>query len=278
MRNVILLPVLALAGGFGGFLLRSWELSSAFEASGLVVPRAPATTALVVLSLLVAAVFILLCRKPKCVLQGYDDAFAVPNYGLYLPVIAAACLCLLLAGLLGLRDAFSGGTRSLLRLLLWVLCLVSFVCVLMTALASLRGRRKHPGILLVPAYTFCVWLVVAYQKRAADPAVVDYMYELFAIICAMLAFYFTAGFSFSKIKVWPWSVFCLLSVYFGIVTLADDHETGQRLLVLFCILDQLATGGVLLYNAFAVKPRRLLKDGRMPGRAENETEKDGPAK
>ena len=278
MQKMILLPALALAGGFGGFLLRSWELSTAFEATGLAVPWAPATTALVVLSLLMAAVFIFLCRKPRCAPKGYDDAFAVPNYGLYLPVSAAACLCLLLAGLLGLRGELSGGTRGLLWLLLWVLCLVSFVCVLLAALASLRGRSKRPGILLLaPAYTLCVWLVAAYQKWAADPVVVNYMYELIAIICALLAFYFTAGFAFSRVKVRTCSVFCLLSVYFGIITLADDHGTGQRLLVLFCILYQLATAGVLLYNAFTVKPRRLLRNERMPGRAENETGEGTPA-
>lgn len=278
MPKVILLPLLATAGGFGGFLLRRWELTAVFDASGLAVPWAPATVALILWSLLIAVVFFFFCRNLRNELKGYDDSFTVPNYGLYLPVIAMACACLLLAGVFGLYGTFSGGAPGLLRLLLWVLCLISLVCIVYTTLANFRGQeRKFDLMLLLPAYTFCVWLVVAYQKRAADPVVLDYMYELFAIVCALLAFYFTAGFSFSKPKVWPCSIFCLLAVYFGIVTLADGRELEQRLLVLFSILYHLATVTVLLYNAFAIKPKRLLKSGRMPARAKDKTDRDTSA-
>ena len=56
MLRVILLPVLAVVGGVGGFFLRRWELATAFEAeTGLAIPGAPATVALIVLSVVVAA-------------------------------------------------------------------------------------------------------------------------------------------------------------------------------------------------------------------------------
>ena len=275
MPIVILLPLLALAGGLGGLFLRRWELATAFEDSGLAVPWAAAAVVLVVWSALMAAAFILLCRRPRHALKQYEQAFAAPERWDYLVVAGVASACLLLAGVLGLRAEFSGGSPGLLRILLWLLCLVSFVCVIFTILKNFRGQgRRFNLMLLAPAYTFCVWLVASYQQRAADPVVQDYMYELFAIICALLAFYFTAGFSFAKARVWPCAVFCLLAVYFGIVTLADSHPLSQRLLILFSVLYQLATVTVLLYNAFAVKPKRLQADRRMPGRAEADEEID----
>ena len=276
MPKVILPPLLALAGGFGGFLLRRWELSAAFDASGLAIPWAPSSLLLILWSLLIAGAILLLCRKPLHAPKGYDDGFAAVGNLYYLVLSAVAAVCLLLAGVLGLGGEFTGGAPGLLRMLLWVLCLVSCICVVSTVLANFRGaQRSFNLILLAPAYTFCVWLVVAYQQRAADPVVQDYMYELFAIICALLAFYFTAGFSFGKAKVWPCAVFCLLSVYFGVVTLADGHETAQRLLVLFSVFYQLAAAAVLLNNTFAVRPKRLLRAERMPERAEDDAEETG---
>ena len=235
--------------------------------------------ALAALSLLVAAVFLLLCRNPRNESRQYGDAFAADGRWGYLILSGVASAMLLLAGVFGLLGEFSGGSPGLLRILLWFLCLVSFLCVIFTVLANFRGERLNSSMmLLAPAYTFCVWLVTAYQKRAADPVVLDYMYELLAIICALLAFYFIAGFSFSKGQVWSSALFCLLSVYFGIVTLADGHEVRQRLLILFSILYHLATVSVLLYNAFAVKPKRLLKPQRMPRGARTDRQtKNAPA-
>ena len=66
--------------------------------------------------------------------------------------------------------------------------------------------------LLMPAYTCCMWLIVAYQARAADPVILDYVYELFAIIAVLLGLYFIAGFSFERPKVRRASFFSLLGV------------------------------------------------------------------
>lgn len=258
MLQVILLPLLAVVGGLGGFFLRRRELATAFEDSGLAIPGVPVTLALIALSLILALVFALLCRGGANKLSTYGDAFSVPGCRAYLAVTAVAAACLLAAALLGLKAELSSGAPRLLRLLLYGMCVVSFACVASTAVNNLRGQgRQYSLALLLPAYTCCLWLVVAYQQRAADPVVLDYVYELFAIICTLLGFYFTAGFSFGRIKPWRCAFFCLLSVYFGIVTLADGHDMSTRLLFLFSILYQLATVTVLLYRAFVRPPKRL---------------------
>lgn len=258
MLKVLLLPLLALVGGAGGFLLRRWELSTAFETSGLAVPFAPTSVALIILSIVLALVFALLCRGAKHEFSGYGDAFCASGGWVYLLICALASANLLIAGISFLANGLLGFTLDVLHSLLGVLCILSFVCVLITALGNFRANHpKYSLALLVPAYTFCLWLVSAYQQRAADPVVLDYVYELFAIICALLGLYFAAAFSFAKAKVWRCSFFCLMSVYFSIVTLADSHDRSTLLLFVFTILYQLATAANLLHNAFSDHPRHL---------------------
>ena len=255
MWNVILLPLLAAAGGVGGFFLRRWELATAFEDSGLAIPWAPASIMLIILSVILALAFALLCRGSKHELKTYRDAFSAPGNWVYLVVTAVAAAHLLVGSLWGWKEELDSGEPHLLRLLLGVMCLLSFFCVLAIILNNFRAKsNQYSLVLLVPAYTCCLWLVSAYQQRAADPVVLDYVYELFAIICTLLGLYFTAGFSFERPRVWRCAFFCLLSVYFGLVTLADDHSLSTRLLFLCSILYQLATVTVLLYHAFVKAP------------------------
>lgn len=258
MLKSVLLPLLAVIGGLGGFFLRRWELATAFESTGLVTPWTAATVTLIVLSFALALAFILLCRKPKNELTTYNDGFSAQGSWLYLAVMALASACLLVAALLGLKAEFFSWPRSILRLLLWVLCIASFFCTLRIALNNFRrAAGKYSTALLIPAYTLCLWLVSSYQKYAADPVILDYVYELLAIICSLLGLYFTAAFSFAKPKFRLCAVFSLAGIYFSIVTLADSHDRATRLLYLFIILYQLANVTVLLKNAFTASPKHL---------------------
>lgn len=258
MLKVFLLPLLAVISGIGGFFLRRWELSTAFDSSGLATPWTPASVMLIVLSIVLALVVAFLCRKQKNELKTYGDAFFAPGNWCYLAVIAFASACLLVASLVGFRREMTLFPRNILRMLLWVLCIVAFFCVLSIALSNFRSiSRKYNVTLLIPAYAFCLWLVSAYQKHAANPVVLDYVYELFAIICTLLGLYFAAAFSFAKAKVWRCAFFSLMGIYFSIVTLADNHNRATQLLYLFAILYQLATVAVLLKNAFATPPKHL---------------------
>ena len=61
MRKDIFLPVLALAGGAVGFLLRLWQYASAYDPSTeLFAHGAPASLALVVWTVLMGALALLL--------------------------------------------------------------------------------------------------------------------------------------------------------------------------------------------------------------------------
>lgn len=258
MLKVFLLPLLAVIGGMGGFFLRRWELSTAFEPSGLVTPWLPASVMLIVLSIVLALVIAFLCRGQKNELKTYDDAFSAPGSWFYLLVLALASACLLVGSLIGFKRTMTSWPRSILHLILWALCIVAFFCVLNIALSNFRSTtRKYNVMLLIPAYAFCLWLVSAYQQHAADPVVLDYVYELLAIICSLLGLYFAAAFSFAKARVWRCAFFSLMGIYFSIVTLADSHDRATQLLYLFAILYLLATVTVLLKNAFTSPLKHL---------------------
>ena len=269
MRKEILLPGIAVGGGVVGFLLRRWELSTAFEPdTGLPISGAPATWALVALTLLVAGVLLLLCpRRAGAFPEGYDQAFCCSN-----PFYATAAITggflLGAAGVLRLfelpqtlaqsmitAEASSFTLRvfllSLPQIALAALCLISALCVIFVAKNNYRseGRGKRSGKLLLPAYTCCLWLITAYQVRAGDPVVLDYIYELFAIISTLLALYFMAGFSFQRSRAILTCFFCLIGCYFSLVTLADAHALDSLLLYAFAIFYLPASAAALLSHA-----------------------------
>ena len=248
MVNLILPLLLVLLGGAGGFFLRRWELATVFEPSGLAILWSPPSLILIALSVVLAAAFALFCRKTRHAPADYNEAFSAQNNWLYLIVMALAAATMLFAGILGLRY---NGYCGILCKLTNFMCLLSFFCILAAAWSNFRGKSlRFSPTLLAPGYTLCLWLVSAYQQQAADPVVLDYVYELLAIICTLIGLYFSAGFSFGRPKIRRCAVFSLLGIYFSMVTLADPHSTADRLLFLFCILYQLASVSALLYHVF----------------------------
>ena len=248
MLNLILPLALALAGGVAGFFLRRWELVSAFDANGLPAPHSAPTLLLIALCLVLAAAFLLLLRRPKYQPADYNEAFSAKNNWLWLVGMALSAAAILFAGLVGLRY---DGYCSLLCKLTNFLCLLSFVCILASAWNNFQGKPLRFSLtLLVPGYTLCLWLVSAYQQRAADPVVLDYVYEMLAIICTLIGLYFSAGYSFARPKFRRCTLFGLLGLFFTLVTLADPHTTADRLMLLFMLLYQLSHLTALLYHGF----------------------------
>lgn len=253
MRKEILLPAVAAVGGLAGFGLRWWELNTAFEPdTGLPISGAPATMALIALSVVVAAVLLILSLTVKYPqFQGYDQAFSAKGNTLYATVGVLSGFLLIGAGGLMAYDFATGANPIYTRLIVAVMAVASGVCVMTTVRDNFKGtgNGKYSVPLLIPAFTFCVWLIAAYQVRAGDPVQLDYVYELFAIITGLLGLYFIAGFSFDKGKCVPAVFFCLLGVYFSITTLADQHDWATLVLYGFSILYLLTSSALLLYNA-----------------------------
>ena len=119
MRKEILLPAVAVAGGGAGFVLRRWELATAFEADTVLpIPGAPATLALIALSVAMAAVLALLCRGKYPSFTGYDEAFQAKGNTLYATAMVLSAFLLLGAAVLMVLSFVQGTNTVYTRLLL----------------------------------------------------------------------------------------------------------------------------------------------------------------
>ena len=227
MRKNVLLPGAALLAGMVGFALRKWELAAAFEPdTGLSIPGAPATLVLIAWSVLAAAVLILLTRRGG-ESRPFDETFAADGSPLYLTAsVVSAFLLLASAGaevvtypltMQSVLPVEEGGSRLAMLLpgLRIGLCVLGFVCVLAVTQNLYRGRGRG---------------------RAADPVILDYAYEIFAIITGLLGIYFITGYSFQTGKPWRTASLCLLGAYFSLVTLADRHNLADIFRYAFTVL------------------------------------------
>ena len=265
MQKRRFLPAAAVVLGGAGFLLRRWELSTAFEPSGLVTSGMPATMALTVLSILAAV----LCAAAGSALRKqdlgrFDDLFALEGRPALLSGLVLSAFLLLAGAALELvqipasyRAAVDGlmanGTGSpilaaFLPAALALLSLLSGIGILLAARKRARGQSVGPysGLLLAPGFLGCLWLIAAYQSRAGDPVVQDYLYELLAIMCVLLSSYYLASFSYEDGKAGRCLCFSLLAVYFSITTLADGHDWSSMVLYGFGILYPLTVSVLLL--------------------------------
>lgn len=271
MRKWFLLPGVAVVGGLVGFFLRRWELTSAFEVeSGLPIPNAPAFWAVFVFSVLMAAVLFFACRGSRASSLGeYDRAFAAKGNKVYMTGITLSAFLFLAAGVFSLfslpEDYQSGLAMTAMssnpsqvsallsvvpKALLGVLILASFVSVLFLGRNSYRAERKakYSASALAPGYTCAFWLISAYQNRTGDPIRQTYIYELFAIIAALLAVYFIASFAFGRGRVSRAAFFSCFAIYFCITTLADRHRFAYVLLYGALLVYLVAQTALLLYN------------------------------
>ena len=264
MRKELILPVTAIVGGAIGFFLRRLELATAFEPdTGLPIEGMPVTWALIALSAAVAVVLLLLCLGVgKGFEGGYDQAFrardAAPymmgmTAGAFLTAAAGVLLLLKLPRLYAEASLETGGFPmfSLVPMvLLAVLCLCSAWSVLMLGKNNYRGEEKgkYSAWLLIPAYTCCMWLIVSYQEHSGDPIILDYVYQLFSVIAAVLGCYFLSGFGFGRSRPAAAAFFSAEAMYFALVTLADAHEPAFLLLYAGCFFYFAASSVALLYN------------------------------
>ncbi len=251
MKKSFFLPGLALLLGVVGFFLRLWELSTAFEPNGLPIPGAPATIALICLSVAVLVVLGLLsfrlCRGKAALTCAQAFTCPLASY-ITLNVICAALL--LGAGAIAVMNYVAQADQQPSHLLVGGLAAASGVCILLSGKKNYRkeGDFRFNGLLLVPPFFACLWLVVVYQFRAGDPIILDYVYQILAIISILLALYFMAGFSFEKgrpiLTLWA----CGLGIYFSFVTLADGHGWMDLCLHTFALCYSFQSAAVLLGN------------------------------
>ncbi|MGI6498664.1 MAG: hypothetical protein ACOX0U_07605 [Oscillospiraceae bacterium] len=249
MKKGVLLSVVTLAAGLAGAVLRWMERETGFEeGTGLALPGNGPAIVLVALTCLLAVFLIVVSVKIKYEPYFWYDKASLTQSALCFGAYCAAAL--LMAGVGGIFawKALSGDAVSLSRLILGAFAVGTATALLLTAKGNYKEREKgrYRFRLLVPPFFCCYWLILAYERRAANPTVLQYVYELFAIICALLAFYYIAGFDFGRARLRRGLFFGQMAGFFSIVTLADGHAAESVLLYAAVTLYLLVYLGALL--------------------------------
>lgn len=264
MRKDIALPALAAAGGAAGFVLRRWQLASAYvPETGLFIHGAPATYALLGLTGLLILAFALGIRGDKEGPEDYLPAFGCPEAG-QMTVLAASGLLMMLAGALGLKDGlavfqmwraapeaypFSNAGAQLLSS---ALCLPAGLGVLLMGRAAYRDELDDWACRLAPfpALAGLVWLFAAHLRHGVEPVLMKYGFTLFAVLLLTLAHYCAAAFLYGRPRRRRTAFLTLSGAAMGIVSLADRPDLFTAAATLAFSLSALALGRALLRNTF----------------------------
>lgn len=218
-----------------GFFLRRRQLATAFESeTGLLIPGRPATAALIALVVVAAAALaalsVALFRGSECP-RGYLANFAAPNLVMGLLTLAAGAM-LFAGGALGIRNFALRMDGRVMRLVLGICLAATGVAVGLTGLLGQQRREakgRFAGALIIPAYCGGVWLLAAFRGHTANPNVMEYVFLLLGIMCAIFACYAAASFSFET----PRPILCAVSSSVGTVLLfiaLADRPRGMDLL------------------------------------------------
>ncbi len=257
MKKKLLPLAVALLGGGVGFGLRKWQLAAGFEAeTGLAIPWAPSTVALVAWSCLTAAALAaLLWRMPHMPRQA-SEAFPAQGKPLFLTAcVLGGFLLLVGGGAEAVTLSASGGSflgagwgTALLPLTRIILSVLGCLSVLVWTQRLARGdeRVRESLAILELCLLFCVWLISDFRTRAIDPVTQSYLYEVLAIVCALMGLYYLAGYAFQTGKPRRTAWFCLLGACFSMVTLADGHSLADVCRYGFIILFLTAHAALLL--------------------------------
>ena len=233
------------------FFVRRWQLSTAFAGEfRLPIPAAPATTALVTLWVLAAAVFILLSLRtsvdPVIRERSHLALYAKQDHLVFGGILCSACLSLIAAPALlldGYRmwaefhsitvygDKIPGGNNGMLVLITAATAALVFIALLVVAKLTFRGTEKGRLGILLPAVGNCLWLMEIYRDSAPDPIRWNYVPLLLAIVCGIL-FYLDWGALYAGVCAPRRTLWMAgMTVVFSAAALAGTWSFGSAMLL-----------------------------------------------
>lgn len=252
MGKKYLLLVVAMIGGIAGIFLRRWQLETSFEPdTGLPIGGTTATLVIALVSAVIVLLLLLLSvslRKEETPSLGYAETFHCRSFFYLLLIWASACFTAA-AAVLHFRESLAQVDTNYLQMFFALLTLFAAASLFLIGKQHYQGKDlKGSLLLLLPAYSICLWLMVCYQHWARDPFVLDYVFALLAIITSMLAHYFIASYAFHKPNQTAVFMSAMLAVYFSFVALAGSADFLNKCLYAAQILYFIPTVYVLCRN------------------------------
>ncbi len=240
MLKKYLLLLVAVLGGGGGLLLRRVHLQNGFEAdTGLPIPGAFSTSMIAIYVLVLVALLLILSISAG----RTEISPAITQERRKTPILALLCFTAsaalsLAAAIMDFRSlqVYVAQTQYEPRMAV-MLFLFAALTVLAGAGIFLIGLQHHrgkslaqSGLLLLPAFSCCLWLLYSYQHWVSDPIVGDYIFALFAIMSGMLAHYFIASQSYQKPRATLLLLFTSIAIFLSFLSLSyGDSMTSTFL-------------------------------------------------
>lgn len=208
LRRLPVMIVTVLLAVMAYFLRRS-QLQTAFDAIGVIPGSGRAFTWITILVVIVFAVYAFFLR-------GRKKYTAVSSR--WMPLLAVSCVAAVLLVLSSVLRLGSLAQKS--NILIAVGGLVTAACWIGTALSRYQAKRAHGALLLLPAVFYVVDLVLQFRLWTRDPVILDYCYDLLALICTMCALFHLGGYSFDKGSRRITTFFTMCGVFFNAAAMA----------------------------------------------------------
>ena len=226
---------LTLIAATAAWFLRKQQLLNAFDESGKVLADAN-TSGFAWFCVLFVAVFAIYCffLKPQ---ETYQT---ISGKGPITLLMTFAASFAMIAG----RLAVAMKLEQTTDLLLAAGGIIAAICWGVVGLDRFRGRKVPAALFMVPALYFAVELIWYFRNWSRDPQILDYCFDLLALISVMCATFHLGGFCFDKGKRRITAFFCFCGIFFCAAAMAEGSFSsiaihGGSILWLLTNLSQL---------------------------------------
>ena len=179
------IPVLTLAAGMIGIILRIWLFSSGIDEKGLIRTAHPANTASIFLTGLVL-IGIFLCLQTVCGKPPYRGLFPPSQLSAAGYWIAAAGIgCTVIQEL--------AQSANMIANVCIVLGVATAVCLVVLGICRLKGIRPNPFLHTLVAVYLVVRLVLQYRQWSSETQLPVFFFQLMASVSLMLSIYHQAA-------------------------------------------------------------------------------------
>jgi len=247
------MPLISILAGIGGFFLRRAEHINVFDGiTGLPARGETSSYVLVAFSFLfIGFVFVFSMRASirNKALKGFENAFGTDPLGY--PIVFIVIGMLWIAGTYMHFTSLVGDREiTIIDIYFIAFSALSAISVTFFAIEMYQDSRRNApyALSVVPTLFLCFWLILIFRENSTNPVLISYSYQSLAIVAAALGFYFTAGFLYGKPAPGRAIIAYNLAIFFGIITLADDHSLGIVLLLYAIIASNVVYSVMLIKN------------------------------
>lgn len=212
-RKLSRIPVMVLTAILAvlAFCLRNNQLKTAFDAIGVI----PGSGSLLIW---IALLVIVLFAAYSFFLRGRKKYAAISSR--HLPLMILTCAAALLLAVGSILFLKSGASKA--DVVLAVGGVLVAACWIGAGFSRFQAKRAPVVLFLIPAVFYLVELVLKFRLWTQDPVILDYCYDLGALICTMCSLFHLTGYCFDKGSRRLSVFFSLSAVFFNAAAMAGS--------------------------------------------------------